>query len=217
MALQAQGSLSSSESEELSQLWNINQALETQIQAKERLLEIEAKQANKTGEEALNKTDISLASLYDDKGKRYVAGSKEADAHVNVQKETDAEAIRSGIKKVNEFQNSITEKKREMDDTSSEKEKESLQKEIDQLQDAMDDLEADMAQRAINLSSTLSNMTDSSSEAYQNARKALTEYNTRDMTSDKWEQSISGKDAYRQFSEEKTVIILAEIGNLYDI
>lgn len=198
--LKSSGALSLSDSAELAQLMAQNEALETQISAKERLLDIDAREANKTGEEYLSKTDTSLAELYDENGKRYTEGSKQADMHTVGM--TDAEAIEASIQKVREYTAEIDSLKEKKANASSDKEAENFQKDIDQYQEAIDALETDMAERAVNMSSVMAAMTDTTSEAYQNAHKALTAYNTRDMSSSDWEEALTAKESYRTSSED---------------
>ncbi len=199
-SLKSSGALSLSDSAELAQLMEQNQALETQISAKERLLDINAREANKAGEEYLSKTDTSLTELYDENGRRYAEGSKQADMHTVGM--TDAEAIEASIRKVREYESEIDSLKKKKTSASSDEEAENFQKDIDQYQEAIDALETDMAKRAVNMSSVMVTMTDTTSEAYQNAHKALTAYNTRDMDNSDWEKILSDKQAYRTSSEE---------------
>lgn len=181
-ALKASDNLSSSDSSELSQLQAQNQALETQINAKKQLLEIDAYNMNAAGEEYLSKKDASVAARYDDNGQIRTQGSRALDANIPILEMTDADAITASIQKINFFKEKLASLKDEKANASSGKEAEKFQKEIDQYQEAIDAMENDMAERAINMISVLATMTDTSSEAYRDAQKALTAYNTRNMS-----------------------------------
>ena len=90
---------------ELTQLEAQTEAIKTQITAFENLMDLKERKANASGEDYLNKTDTSLASLYDDEGNRYKEG-KEADSHAKGA--TDSDAIQDNITKINEFEKSVT-------------------------------------------------------------------------------------------------------------
>lgn len=177
--LKNSGTISSSENAELTNLLAQNDALETQINAKEKLLEIDQQDVNKTAKESLEKADVSLAGLYDEDGKKYEKGSKAYDMHSNSM--TDADAIQASISKVDEFQDKIDSLREKQQNTKSQSKFKEYQEDIDQYQSAINDLEKDMGTRATNISSNILNMTDKSSKAYKDAQKALDDYNTRGM------------------------------------
>ncbi len=182
-ALKNSGTISSSENAELANLLSQNEALQTQINAKEKLLEIEQQDVNKTAKKSLQKADVSLAGLYDDDGKKYEKGSKSYDMHSESM--TDADAIQASIDKVDKFQDKIDKLKTKQQNTKSKSKFKEYQEDIDQYQSAINDLEKDMGTRANNISSNIVNMTDKSSKAYKDAQNALNNYNTRGMSGEK--------------------------------
>lgn len=109
-ALKASGLSTPETDAELNRLQAQTEAIETQIAAKKNLLEISEREANKKGEEYLGKKEQAAASLYDDEGNKYTAGSKAAEANgVFAQNLTDAEAIELSISKVDEFKAKLAE------------------------------------------------------------------------------------------------------------
>ena len=213
-ALKANDTITASGKSELEMLERQNTALETQINTKNTLLDTEQQAANKTGKKYLEKADVSLANLYDDKGKRYSENSKMADSHSKGV--TDAEAIQLSIEKVQEFKAEIEDLQKKKDNASSDRKKEKYQDDIDQYQEAIDALEADMGDRATEMSGVLSTMTDTSSRAYKDARRALEAYNARELsTQDKDTQSIATTlDMQANDSMQNYLLDLARAGDL---
>ncbi len=146
-ALQSQGQLTDSQALELAQLEAQTEAIKTQITAFENLIDIKERNANASGEDYLNKTDKSLASLYDNDGSRYQDGY-EADSHAK--SVTDSEAIHDSIKKIDEFKKKRDDLLEKQENASTKGEADSYQDDIERFQSAIDALEEDMAGRALN-------------------------------------------------------------------
>ena len=199
-ALQSQGQLTDSQAMELTQLEAQTEAIKTQITAFENLMDLKERKANASGEDYLNKTDTSLASLYDDEGNRYKEG-KEADSHAKGA--TDSDAIQDNITKINEFEKKRDDLLEKQKKASTKGKAESYQEDIDRFQSAIDALEEDMAGRALNLQDILSSMTDTSSEAFQKGLEALDAYNTRSLDSEGWDDRLSEKFTAKEEAEQK--------------
>lgn len=164
--LQDSNSLSVDEEEELKNLQLKNEELERELRLKEHLAELQGNQANNDATEALNKTDFSVASMYDSEGNKYQEGSKIYDA--NVQSLTDAEAIEANIAKIEEFNAKIAElKNKQGESTTSQSEFDKLQKDIDRYEKAIIDIETDTNTRAQNISDNLQGLSDKDSELYK--------------------------------------------------
>lgn len=164
--LQDSGAIAPTEEEELKRLQITNEELEREYNIKKKLAELQKTQANDDAENALNKNDASTASMYDDKGNKYVEGSKMYDSQVESM--TDADALEADMKKVEDFNKKIIElKEKQASDDITQKEFDKLQKEIDKYESAIDDMESDMRTRAQNISNNLQNVSNKDSELYK--------------------------------------------------
>lgn len=212
--LKSNGTITASGKSELEMLEKQNIALETQINAKNTLQDAEQQKANQAGKKYLEKKETGLATLYDDKGRRHYKNPETADIYT--ESVTDAEAIQLSIEKVREFKAEIEDLQKKKDNASSDQKKEKYQEDIDQYQKAIDALEADMGDRATEMSGVLSTMTDTSSRAYKDARRALEAYNARELsTQDKDTQSIATTlDMQANDSMQNYLLDLARAGDL---
>ena len=213
-ALKANGTISASGRSELEMLEKENIALETQINSKNTLRDMEQQKANQTGKKYLEKKETGLATLYNDKGRRHYKNPETPDIYT--ESVTDAEAIQLSIEKVRKFKAEIEDLQKKKDSASSDQEKEKYQDDIDQYQKAIDALETDMGERATEMSGVLSTMTDTSSRAYKDARRALDAYNTRELsTQDQDTQSIATTlDMQANDSMQNYLLDLARAGKL---
>ncbi len=213
-ALKSNGTITASGRSELEMLEKENIALETQINSKNTLRDMEQQKANQTGKKYLEKKETGLATLYNDKGRRHYKNPETPDIYT--ESVTDAEAIQLSIEKVREFKAEIEDLQKKKDSASSDQEKEKYQDDIDQYQKAIDALETDMGERATEMSGVLSTMTDTSSRAYKDARRALDAYNARELsTQDQDTQSIATTlDMQANDSMQNYLLDLARAGKL---
>lgn len=172
--LQNDGTITVAEEEELKRLQITNEELQREYDIKKKLAELQKEQASKDAENALNKSDVSVASTYDDKGNKYHEGSKIYDA--NAKGMTDADALEASIAKVKEFREEIAKLQEKQANAKSQKEFDKIQKDIDKYQSAIDDMESDMGTRAQNISDNLQSISNKDSELYKKNSKVIEEY-----------------------------------------
>ena len=105
-ALKSNGTISASGRAELEMLEKENIALETQINSKNTLRDMEQQKANQTGKKYLEKKETGLATLYNDKGRRHYKNPETPDIYT--ESVTDAEAIQLADTKINEIRSAFT-------------------------------------------------------------------------------------------------------------
>lgn len=178
--LQDSGSITATEKEELELLKNKNVELERELKIQEKIAEMQRQEANTDAINALNKTDASVASMYDDKGNKYHKGTKMYDA--NVSSKTDAEALEASTQKIDAFKNEIEVLQEKQLHTKTQREFDKIQKDIDRYNAAIKDLETDMITRSQNISDHLQNVSDKTSKVYEDNSDALDKYLNEDLS-----------------------------------